>query len=342
MNPPKPTTIEHPSRLSRRSFLAAGGLLTAAALVGPRRLFAQESIAASTSSLAGLVTTARKKAEAAKITIEKLRGNISVLSDDLSGNIAVLHGKDGKFLVDAGLAGSRRQITEALAGISTDPIRHVVNTHWHFDHTDGNEWLRGAGATIIAHENVRKRMAEATRVELWDFTFPSSPAAALPTFTLRTKGAKEGRAGATLYLNGTVVRLDTCEPAHTDGDTVVEFTDADIIHLGDLWWNGLYPFIDYGVGGSINGVIRATEAILARVTDKTIVVPGHGPVGTRSNLAEYRDMLVTVRDKVATLKARGRSVEEVAATNPTGRYDARWGGSVVTPGVFTVLVYAGV
>jgi glyoxylase-like metal-dependent hydrolase (beta-lactamase superfamily II) len=310
-------------------------------LLGPRNLFAREASGGSRAPLAGLAPRARKGAETAKITVEKLRGNISVLIGS-GGNIAVLHGQDGKLLVDAGLAGSRPQITEALAGISTDPVRHVVNTHWHFDHTDGNEWLHDAGATIIAHENVRKRMSETSRVDPWDFTSPPSPVAALPAFTLRTAGAKDGTAGAMLYLNDTTVRLDPYEPAHTDGDTVVEFTDLDVIHLGDLWWNGRYPFIDYNNGGSINGVIRATDANLARVTDKTIIVPGHGPVGTRADLAEYRDMLVTVRDKVAALKARGMSVEEVVAAKPTGRYDAKWGQFVFTPDLFTGLIYDGV
>ena len=155
--------------LSRRTFLASGGAAAIAALLGPRHLFAREASAGSGAPLAGLVARARKGAETAKITVEKLRGNISVLIGS-GGNIAVLHGRDGKLLVDAGLTGSRSQITEALASISTDPVRHVVNTHWHFDHTDGNEWLHEAGATIIAHENVRKRMSETSRVDPWDFT----------------------------------------------------------------------------------------------------------------------------------------------------------------------------
>jgi glyoxylase-like metal-dependent hydrolase (beta-lactamase superfamily II) len=276
------------------------------------------------------------------MTVEKLRGNVIVLNDDLGGNIAVLHGKDGQLLVDTGLAGSRQKIIETLAGISAAPIRHVVNTHWHFDHTDGNEWLRDAGATIIAHENVRKRMSVSTRVDLWDFTFPPSAASALPTFTLRTPGAKDATAGAMLYLNGTTVRLDTYRPAHTDGDTSVEFTDADVIHLGDLWWNGRYPFIDYGTGGSINGTIRAVEANLARVTDRTIIIPGHGPVGGKSELREFRDMLVTVRDRVAALKKQGESLDEVVAAKPTSPYDAQWGKSLLDGPLFTRLVYAGV
>ncbi|MGB7157608.1 MAG: MBL fold metallo-hydrolase [Tepidisphaeraceae bacterium] len=343
-------TNEQTAALSRRGFLATAGLAATAAWLAPttRGLFAQEGSAGSASgggaaSLAGLVTTARKKAQTAKITVEKLRGNVSMLTNDVGGNIAVLHGREGKLLVDAGLAGSRGQITEALASISADPIRYVVNTHWHFDHTEGNEWLHEAGgATIIAHENVRKRMSEATRVEPWNHTFEPSPAAALPTFTLRTADAPDGAAGAKLHLNGTAVRIDAYQPAHTDGDTSVEFSDADVIHLGDLWWNGIYPFIDYETGGSINGTIRAVESNLAKVGAKTLIIPGHGPVGGKSQLGEFRDMLVAVRDRVAALKAQGKSAEEVIAEKPTAAYDATWGASIVNGALFTRLVYAGV
>jgi glyoxylase-like metal-dependent hydrolase (beta-lactamase superfamily II) len=330
--------------LSRRTFLGSTGLAAAALSLDclSRRLFAQQSPGSSASPLAGIVAAARKKAESAKLVVEELRGNISVLSDDLGGNIAVLHGKDGKLLVDTGLAGAQRKISEALARIGAEPIRHVVNTHWHFDHTDGNAWLHEAGATIMAHENVRKRMSQLTRVELWDHAFPPAPAAALPVLTLRAAGAKDGASGATLHLNGTTIRLDTCLPAHTDGDTIVEFTDAEIIHLGDLWWNGRYPFIDYDTGGSINGVIRAVEAILSRVTDRALIIPGHGPVGGKSELREFRDMLVAVRDRVAELKKQGKSIDEIVAAKPTAAFDAKWGTSLVNGTLFTRLAYAGV
>src|SRR5688572_16146 len=176
---------------SRRAFLASTGVAATAALVGPfsRRIVAQES-GTPGAPLAGIVQRARTAAATSKFTVEKLRGNISVLKDNLGGNIVVLHGKDGKMLVDAGLAGSRQQISEALTGLSADPVRYLVNTHWHFDHTDGNEWLHDAGATIIAHENVRKRMSEATRVAPWDFTFAASPEGTSGSHVAR--GRREG------------------------------------------------------------------------------------------------------------------------------------------------------
>ncbi|MCI0365633.1 MAG: MBL fold metallo-hydrolase [Phycisphaerales bacterium] len=348
-------TIEHAGAVSRRTFLASTGLAATAAWLGPPENFlvAQEPSGGSAGSggdeAGGLVPTFRKQAQTAKITVEKLRpgspgspaSNISILIGS-GGNIAVLHGKDGKLLVDAGLAGSRPQITEALAGISAEPVKHLVNTHWHFDHTDGNEWLHESGATIIAHENVRKRLSESTRVDPWDSTFPPSPAGALPAFTLRAAGAKDGAMGMTLHLNGTAIRIDAYQPAHTDGDATVEFTDANVIHLGDLFWNGHYPFIDYDTGGSINGMIRAAESNLARVGAKTIIIPGHGPVGGKAQLSEFRDVLVAIRDNVAALKKQGKSIDEVVAEKPTATFDAKWGTFVINGELFTRLVYAGV
>jgi glyoxylase-like metal-dependent hydrolase (beta-lactamase superfamily II) len=279
------------------------------------------------------VITIRNAAASAKITVTKLRGNVSVLEGS-GGNIAVLAGRDGKLLVDAGIPGTRARITDALDALSGDPVKHLINTHWHFDHTDGNEWLHSIGAEITAHENTRKHLAETTRVEDWDFTFPPAPAGALPTRVF-TKDE-------TLHLNGATLVLKHYKPAHTDSDISVDFTDADILHCADTLWNGYYPFIDYSTGGSIDGMIRAAEANVARATDKTIVIPGHGSIGNKSQLIEFRDMLVAIREKVAVLKKQGKSRDEVVAAKPTADYDAKWGGFVINGDFFTKLVYAGV
>jgi len=309
---------------SRRHFLISGAIVTAGISVLPRRLFAEQE---------SPVIIIREAAATAKISITRLRGNISVLEGS-GGNIAVLTGTDGKLLVDAGITATRRGITEALAGISPEPVKHLINTHWHFDHTDGNEWLHSEGAEITAHENTRKHLSVDTRVEGWKFTFPASPVGALPTKVF----AKEDK----LHLNGTMLALKYYPPAHTDSDISVEFADADILHVGDTCWNGYYPFIDYSTGGSIDGSVQAAEANVARVTNKTIVIPGHGPIGDKSHLIEFRDMLVAIRDKVSTLKKQGRSLAEVVAAKPTADHDAKWGGFVIDGATFTSLVYAGV
>lgn len=318
--------ITNQATLSRRRFLAYTGLAAASAALAPHYLLAKEESGA-------LVTSTRKGAAREKITVQPLHGNISVLMGS-GGNIAVLDGRDGKVLVDAGLIGSRAKIMTALARISPRPTRYVINTHWHFDHTDGNQWLHAAGATIIAHENTRKRLSTRQRVADWDFTFSPAPPGARPTTVFKQE--------RTLRLNGTTLLLKYLGPSHTDSDISVHFPGADIIHLGDTWWNGHYPFIDYSTGGSISGMIRATEANLARVTDKTLIIPGHGPVGKKSDLVEYRDTLVAIRGRVAALKKQGRTLAEVVAAKPTAAYDAKWGDYMVYPAFFTRLVYAGV
>jgi glyoxylase-like metal-dependent hydrolase (beta-lactamase superfamily II) len=312
------------SRVSRRHFVASTIVATTGVWLMPRRLFA---VAESP------VITIRNAAATAKINVTKLRGNVSVLEGS-GGNIAVLTGSDGKLLVDAGIPGSRPRITEALTGLSSDPVKHLINTHWHFDHTDGNEWLHSVGAEITAHENTRKHLAETTRVEDWNFTFPPAPPGALPTKLFDNE--------QTLHLNGSTLALKKYSPAHTDSDISVEFTDADIIQVADTFWNGHFPFIDYSTGGSIDGMIRAAETNVARVGDKTIVIPGHGPIGNKSQLIEFRNMLVTVRDKVGALKKQGKSRDEVVAAKPTADYDAKWGGFVINGDFFTKLVFAGV
>ncbi len=250
------------------------------------------------------------------------------------GNITVLTGGDGKLLVDGGIAVSRQKIRSALDGISSAPIAFLVNTHYHWDHTDGNEWVRKAGATIVAHENTLARLSASQRVEEWKHTFPAAPVDARPTVTFKSK--------KTVEFDGETLELEHYGPGHTDGDLLVYFERADVLVLGDIWWNGYYPMIDLGAGGSIDGMIRWAEIALARTTPKTIVVPGHGPVGDRAGLAEFRDMLVAVRSNVARLKREGRSVDEVVAARPTAAFDGKWGRFVIDGDLFTRLVYAGV
>jgi glyoxylase-like metal-dependent hydrolase (beta-lactamase superfamily II) len=269
----------------------------------------------------------------ADITVEKLRGNISVLFGS-GGNIVVLTGPDGTLLVDAGIAVSRARVQAALDQISEGPIKFLINTHWHWDHTDGNEWVHSLGATIIAHENVLKRLSGTTRVEDWNYTFQPWPTGGRPTVVFKTE--------KTLNFGGEALVLKTYGPGHTDGDISVYFSNADVLALGDIFWNGYYPFIDNGVGGGIDGMIRWVNTSLASVTDKTIVIPGHGPVGNRPQLVEFRDMLVAIRENVSRLKKQGKSIKEVVAAKPTAAYDDKWGGYVINGAFFTRLVYAGV
>ena len=274
-------------------------------------------------------------AAASPITITRLRGNISVLQGS-GGNIGVLAGRDGLLLVDAGIAVSRDKILAALASIQPGPVRYVINTHWHWDHTDGNGWLRAAGATIMADRNVIKRLTETIRVVEWEHTFTPIPEAQLPNLLIDIDGQ------SVLPFDGEDIVIDSYADAHTDGDLSVYFPKADVLQTGDIFWNGYFPFIDYVTGGSIDGTIRSVEETLDRVTDHTQIVPGHGPVGNRADLLAFRNMLIDVRTRVAALKRQGKSLADTIAARPTADHDQKWGTGVIGPELFTALVYRGV
>src|SRR6202047_4972209 len=312
------------NEVSRRQFLISSGAVVAAACLISPRLFSQE----------GLVVMALKTSATANITVQILRRHISVLLGP-GGNIAVLTGPDGKLLVDAEIITARPHVSQALASINADPIKQLINTHWHFDHTGGNEWVHEAGASILAHENTRKHLSQATRVEgNFRYTFPAAPAGAIPSTVFKDEH--------TLHANDTTLMLKHYQPAHTDSDISVHFVEADILHTGDTFWNRDYPFIDYWTEGSIDGQIRAAEANIAKVSDKTIVIPGHGAVGGKADLILFRDVLVEIRDKVAALKKQGKSLPEVVAMKPGARYGAEWGNLFQNPSDFAALVYQGV
>ncbi|VVN43689.1 MBL fold metallo-hydrolase [Pseudomonas fluorescens] len=273
-------------------------------------------------------------AEAAKseITVISLRNDISVLEGS-GGNIGVLAGKDGKFMVDSGISVSKEKIENALNKLGPSPVKFVINTHWHWDHTDGNDWLHNKGATIIATPNVVKYMSTTTRVNDWDYTFKPFPKGGIPSKTITEP--------TTYQFEGQTIIATPVAPGHTDGDVYVYFKTADVLFLGDLFWNGVYPFIDNDQGGSIGGMINDVNTILKVPSDNTQIVPGHGPVGTRAQLIEYRDMLTSIRDNVAKLKMQGKSLDEVIAAKPTQKFDAKWGQFVINPDFFTKLVFNG-
>ena len=314
--------------LSRRHFCLCcigGATYTATGWLTPRQAFAEAR---------GLVSLIKDSAAVSPIVTHKLRNNISVLEGS-GGNMAVLTGSDGKVLIDAGIGVSRPQITKALADLAPDPVTHLINTHWHFDHADGNAWLHSTGAKIIAQENTRKHLSVVQRVEDWDYNFLPLPSGGIPSEVFASDH--------NLKLNGSSIALKHYGPAHTDSDISVHFGEADVLHVADTFWNGVYPFIDYSTGGSIDGMIAASNANLAATTDRTIIIPGHGqPVSNKAELTEFRDMLVAIRQNVATLKKQGRSRDETVAAKPTAAFDAKFGNWVIDPGFFTRLVYEGV
>jgi len=238
------------------------------------------------------------------------------------GNIVASTGEDGTFLVDDQYAPLTERIQAALDEITEHPVRFVINTHWHADHVGGNENFAEAGAVIVAHENVRRRMSTEQFMAAFNRTVPASPAKALPVVTFA--------AGVSLHLNGDDVRVIHVANAHTDGDALVHFERANVLHMGDIYFNGLYPFIDLDSGGGIHGMIDAAELGLGLADEDTVVVPGHGPLSNRAELAAYRDMLAGFRERIAALKAEGRTLEEVIAAKPTVEFDEALGGRFIS------------
>jgi glyoxylase-like metal-dependent hydrolase (beta-lactamase superfamily II) len=273
--------------------------------------------------------TARAQYDTVEIRIQKLADRIAMLTG-AGGNLGVCFGADGCFLIDDQFAPLTEKIRSALRTLSDQPVRFVLNTHFHGDHTGGNENLGQAGAVIVAHENVRKRMSVDQFNAVFKRTTPPAPKAALPIVTFA--------ADVTFYLNGEEIRVFHVEPAHTDGDAFVQFVHANVIHTGDLCFSGRYPVIDVSAGGSIDGMIAAAGRILTAATPETKIIPGHGPMMNMEDVRQYREMLSAIRDAVKKLIDDGKSLEEVKAATPTARFDERWGkGSAADR--FTEIVY---
>ncbi len=232
------------------------------------------------------------------------------------GNIGLSVGDDGAFLVDDQFAPLTDRILAAVAAVTDRPVRWVLNTHWHGDHTGGNENLGKAGAMIVAHENVYRRMNPAEFAELVGRS-RQAPRAALPVVTFDD--------GVRFHWNGRHIRVTHIGAAHTDGDAIVHFPRANVFHMGDTFFNGRYPFVDVESGGGIDGVIAAANFVLERSSEGTRIIPGHGDLASPSDLRAYRDMLETVRLRVAGLVANGRTEDQVVASAPTADLDAAWG-----------------
>ena len=310
--------------LNRRSFLQLG-ISAGVGAFAPRWAFTQSQSAPPTDRL----TQMRTGAASTPIKTTKLYDNLWLLQG-AGGNMAVQTGKDGIILIDSSFATAVPHIKEAIAAISPDAPHALVNTHWHVDHVDGNEGMHAAGYHVIAHEKTKTRMSQPAEMKLMHFTLPAYPEGALPSTTFADSMKHDH--------NGDSVQLVHYDPAHTDTDIYIHFQNADVLHCGDIFFNGMYPFIDEGSGGSIGGTIDAAQKSTTLAGDKTKVIPGHGPLGNKADLKSYIDMLSTVRDKVAALKKSGASEQDVIAKKPTADLDAQWahGGS---PDMFVGIVY---
>jgi glyoxylase-like metal-dependent hydrolase (beta-lactamase superfamily II) len=247
------------------------------------------------------------------------------------GNIAVSSGQDGVFIIDDQLKPLSEQLVAAIREISDRPVRFVINTHYHGDHVGGNETLGGSGSVIIAHDNIRARMSTDQFNHFWNETTPAWPVGALPIVTFNDQ--------VTLHFNGEAVTAYHMPRGHTDGDSIVHFPTSNIIHMGDLFFNGLYPYIDLDGGGGIQGMIGGTELALSLADDETKIIAGHGPLSDRSGLAEYRDFLVQARDAVQAQIDSGKSLEQAIAARPTAQWDETLGQVWITPDQLVTFIY---
>ncbi len=246
------------------------------------------------------------------------------------GNIVVSTGGDGPVIIDDQFAPLVPKIEAAVRKLQDAPVRFVINTHHHFDHTGGNEAFGKAGALIFAHDNVRARMSTEQLSKLMNRTMPASPPAALPVVTFDD--------GVTLHWNGETIRVEHVAPAHTDGDSHVWFERANVVHMGDTFVNGTFPLVDIESGGTLAGLITSAELVLARVNAETQIVPGHGPLAHRDDLQKFHDMLVDVRARIQGGIQSGKTMEAFIASKPLADMDAQWGkGFLTTDQVITLM-----
>ena len=256
------------------------------------------------------------------VTVEKINDHLFMLVG-MGGNIGLSIGNDATFIVDDQMAPIVPKLKSAIAELTDRPVDFVLNTHWHADHTGGNEIFAAGGGVIIAHDNVYRRMSTTQVNSFFGSTRPPSPEGALPVMTFDNT--------ATLHLNGDTIRVLHMPDAHTDGDVVVFFEESNVYHLGDTYFSEIYPYFDVDSGGTLDGMIACADRVLAMADDEATIIPGHGAITGVGVLREYRDMMATVRQRVAKLIEEGASLEAVLAAKPTAEFDQRWAGGEFMP-----------
>jgi glyoxylase-like metal-dependent hydrolase (beta-lactamase superfamily II) len=311
-----------------RARAVAAAVLALAARRDPMRRIVTV-LAALCAGVAAQAALAQQDFSKVEIRTQKLTETTYMMTG-AGGNLGLSVGDDAVFLIDDQFAPLSDRIVAAIRAITPKPVRFVLNTHWHYDHTGGNENFGSAGAVIVAHENVRKRMSSEQFIEFLRATVPAAPKVALPLVTF--PGA------ISFHLNGDELRAIHMPRAHTDGDAVVHFVKSDVIHMGDVYFNGMYPFIDTSSGGSVEGVVAACDQVLRLAGDRTRIIPGHGPLSGKTELKAYRDMLATVSGRIRKMIADGRKLEEITASGVTADFDEKWGKGFIAPNKFAEMV----
>ncbi len=259
------------------------------------------------------------------------------LSDSLhmikgqGGNIAVSAGSDGVFIIDDQLAPVTTDLLAEIRTISQQPIRFIINTHYHSDHVGGNEAVSKKGSVIVAHDNVRKRMTSEQWSNFMQKSVPAYPAGALPNITFNDQ--------ATLHFNGESATAYHIANAHTDGDAIIHFPVSNVIHMGDIWFNGLYPYVDLDAGGNIRGFQTAVTKAISLANQSTKIIPGHGPLGTLAELKAYAEFINEAVKNVEALIAAGNSLQQIIALKPTAKWDETLGKVWIKPDQFVTMLY---
>ena len=265
-----------------------------------------------------------------EIKTQKL-SDTTYMMEGAGGNIGLSIGPDAVFIIDDQFAPLTPKIEAAIRALTDKPVKFVINTHWHFDHTGGNANLGKAGALIVAHDNVRKRMSSEGFIEFLNMKTQPDPKEALPVVTFASE--------VTFHLNGDEVYVFHVPRAHTDGDSLIHFRKSNVVHMGDTFFNKLYPFIDTSSGGTVDGMVAAVDKALAIGNDTTKYIPGHGPLATKADLQAYRTMLATIGERIRAQVRAGAKLEEVVAAKPTADFDATWGKGFLPPARFVEMIY---
>ena len=250
----------------------------------------------------------------------------------LGGNIGVSYGKNATLMIDGQFGPLSEKILDAIAKHTDQPVQFLLNTHWHLDHVAANEELAQRGMTIIAHEEVRRRMSTDQVLPAFGCTVPAFPKEALPRVTFTED--------LHFHWNDEIIEIFHAPGAHTDGDVMVHFQKANVIHMSDIYFNGMYPLIDVDCGGSINGMIKAVEEVLSRCNKHTKIIPGHGDLSDPFELKAYRNMMVIARDSVSSLMDQGKTLRDIIDSKPTSSLDAKWGKGVLEPDGFVQHIHA--
>ena len=277
--------------------------------------------------------TTVQAADDVKITPIKITDQIYMISGQ-GGNIGLFIGEDGTFLIDDQFAPLTERIIETIKSVGGDHPKFLINTHYHGDHTGGNEKLGKGGTLIFSHDNVRERLVTGSFIEAFNMRKAAVSGEGLPVVTFAED--------ITFHLNGDTVRALHVPHAHTDGDSFIYFESANVIHAGDFFFNGIYPFIDVTHGGSLKGMIKAVDRVLLLADDSTKIIPGHGPLAEKEQLLSFRQMLETAYERLRKLKAEGKTAQEAAASKPLADLDEIWGDGMFTSDHWIELIYSGV